>query len=274
MKLRAIVFSGVFLLVFAAVAQAKSKRAIALPEKAVEVSEPATPNEESTIVPQSLDSSADREQVSSEDLNAQLTAELESAAKVTADAVATNPTVAAPLAQASVSTPVSKPTPVAADSSIGGLKESEIPVLAKKRVKATAETNPYSRLLFSLLILGVAAAGLVVFSRWYSKKTTVSTNSNRIRVLNQHFLGPKKSLAIVRVAGETVLVGITEQNISLLKSLSLLDEEIPDSTPSQFSKAMKDADQAAADSDAGPDDVLIGNIRDKISTKLKGMRNI
>jgi flagellar protein FliO/FliZ len=51
-----------------------------------------------------------------------------------------------------------------------------------------------------------------------------------IEVLNQHHLGPKRSIAVIRVAGEAVLIGVTDHNITLLKTLSLLDDDVPEET--------------------------------------------
>ena len=60
----------------------------------------------------------------------------------------------------------------------------------------------------------------------------------QIKVLSQHYLGPKKSLVIVRVAGESILVGVTDSNISMIKSLALIDDEVPVETPKNFADAL------------------------------------
>ena len=128
----------------------------------------------------------------------------------------------------------------------------------------------------------------------------------------QHYLGPKKSLAVVRVAGESILVGITDNNINMIKSLALLDEEIPDVTPNDFNQLIEKDDElstskvkdqvqmsAKASSskssnntysrasvkssvkaqvnenmDAEDDEFSIKGIKDIVSSKLKNMRSI
>ncbi len=106
--------------------------------------------------------------------------------------------------------------------------ESEIPVFTNIPAKKKEASNPYFRLVVSLGIIGLICLGTIFFTRWWGKGKKAEAETNRIRVVNQHFLGPKKSLAIVRVAGESILVGITENNISHIRTLSLLDEEDQD----------------------------------------------
>ncbi|MCB0351283.1 MAG: flagellar biosynthetic protein FliO [Bdellovibrionales bacterium] len=118
-----------------------------------------------------------------------------------------------------------------------------------------------------MFIIALLAGGMLYFSRWYAKHNKVNTETTKIRVLGQHFLGPRKSLAIVRVAGETILIGVTDQNISMLKSLSLIDDEFPESVPNSFAKTL-----SATEEDA--DDFVISSIKDKVSAKIKNMRNI
>ena len=86
----------------------------------------------------------------------------------------------------------------------------------------------------------------------------------------------------MRVAGESILIGITEQNINMLKSLSLLDDEVPEEAPSHFSNVMgalgatsSKSSIAEADSDEEDgEDFSFGGIKDIVSKRLKGMRNL
>ena len=63
-----------------------------------------------------------------------------------------------------------------------------------------------------------------------------------------------------RVAGESMLVGITDQQINLIKSLSLLDEEIPDKVPLDFEKTLKEKN--------------ITEVKDKKSEEVPGGFNL
>jgi flagellar protein FliO/FliZ len=162
------------------------------------------------------------------------------------------------------------------------LKEAEIPVLANFGAKKAAIANPWTRVVFSFFVIAIAAAGLILFSRWYSRRNNGIKDNSKIRILTQHFLGPRKSLAIVRVAGETILIGVTDQNISMLKSLALLDEDIPESTPTNFDQSMTKADQIGASvkmKSPAPneaydnlEDFVVSNVKDKVFSKLKNLR--
>jgi flagellar protein FliO/FliZ len=167
-------------------------------------------------------------------------------------------------------------------------KESEIPVLAGATNKKAESVNPFTRMIVSLIVICVLGGGLVFFSRWYSSKHKKSADNNRIRILAQHHLGPRKSLAIIRVAGESILIGITDQNISMIKALSLIDDEVPEVVSQDFQKSLATADQnavtpkatkvtSAGATKAPADDVdefVMSNIKDKITSKLKSMRTI
>lgn len=171
-------------------------------------------------------------------------------------------------------------------------KESEIPLNLEKDKKATAEGSGVFRILFTLSILGLLGTGAFFFLRKYKVPRAMKTQT-QIKVLQQHYLGPKKSLAIVRVAGESLLIGITDQNISMLKSLSLLDDEVPEEAPQNFGKVLGVLNNAKAgfidaaddiepvanskkkvakDLDAD-DEFAISGIKDIVSKRLKGMRS-
>jgi len=150
-------------------------------------------------------------------------------------------------------------------------KETEIPVLTAKTPDASAkQSSSTSRVILSLgLVLGLLF-GSSVFLKKFLKKTPLKKNS-QIKVLTQHYLGPKKSLAIIRVAGESMLIGVTDNNINLIKTLALLDEEIPQDTPRDFSKSL-DQSMNAADDEA--EEFSISKIKDFVSGRLKNMKEL
>lgn len=154
-------------------------------------------------------------------------------------------------------------------------KETEIPVLAAKTEDVAAKkTTSTSRILLSLgLVLGLLF-GFSVFLKRFIKKTPLKKNS-QIKIITQHYLGPKKSLAIIRVAGESMLIGVTDQNINLIKPLALLDEEIPESTPRDFSKSLDSSiETLGAQEDDSADEFSISKIKDFVSGRLKNMKEI
>lgn len=160
----------------------------------------------------------------------------------------------------------------AVESPVDNRKESEIPLNLDNNKKANTEGSGVFRIIFTLGILGLVGAGAVVFLRKY-KIPQASKHQTQIKILQQHFLGPKKSLAIVRVAGESILVGITDHNITMIKSLSLMDDEVPAEAPQNFNKVLSglgsDDDFQEERSD---DEFSISGIKDIVSKRLKGMR--
>ncbi|MES2855626.1 MAG: flagellar biosynthetic protein FliO [Bdellovibrionota bacterium] len=176
------------------------------------------------------------------------------------------------------------------------LPESEIPVLTTTKAAKKEEGGGFGRLMTTLgvltVVLGAAAFGV----RKYSRKVGTKSLHTNIKIITQHHLGPKKSLAIVQVAGESILIGITDQNISMLKSLSLIDDEIPVEIPARFEQAMDNVAEpqlaaptrrgllgmgksrpapAILEEDESEDFMMQGlnEIQDVVTTRLKNMRN-
>ena len=207
-----------------------------------------------------------------------------------ADKVANEATPVAPLEvpapAASVSEKVDEASAVVAvpeKAKAENLKESDIPLNLDSGKKATQEDSSVFRILFTLSILGLVGAGAFFFLRKY-KVPKSSKHQTQIKILQQHYLGPKKSLAIVRVAGESILVGITDHNISMIKSLSLLDDEVPEEAPQSFGRVLGDIDETPVAAERAPakrakeldadDEFAISGIKDIVSKRLKGMRSL
>lgn len=164
------------------------------------------------------------------------------------------------------------------------LDESEIPLNLEKGKKASSEDSGVFRILFTLSILGLVGGGAYFFLKKYSIPQA-KQNQTQIKVLQQHYLGPKKSLAIVRVAGESILIGVTDHNISMIKSLSLLDDEVPEEAPQTFTKVLGGLGSSSNEEITEPsrkatkeldsdEEFAISGIKDIVSKRLKGMRSI
>jgi flagellar protein FliO/FliZ len=177
------------------------------------------------------------------------------------------------------------------------LSEAEIPVLTKAKIEKKDAGGGLGRLLATLgvltIVLGAAAFGV----RRYTQKVGTKSVHTAIKVITQHHLGPKRSLAIVQVAGESILIGITDQNISMIKSLSLIDDEVPAELPARFDHSLEDFEEPAKiaaparrgllgrsapkqevadNNDDAMDDFAmrgLNEIQDVVSTRLKNMRN-
>lgn len=125
------------------------------------------------------------------------------------------------------------------------LKEKDVPLFAKTDPKKDSSTSGSLswRVILSISLIFVFSLAISLFAKYGTRNRLGRQDQNKIRILSQHHLGPKKSLIIVQVAGESLLVGVTDQNISLIKPLALIDDEIPHSTPSAFFDQLEMASQ-------------------------------
>jgi len=171
--------------------------------------------------------------------------------------------------------------PVAAAAPKDHRSESEIPVLTAVRTKKVEGTDSLHRLVLSFAIVAAVAVGLLMFMRLWARRRSGLKQHTQIKVLTQYPLGPKKSLAIIRVAGESILIGITDHNISMIKELSLLDEEVPEEVPARFEVPLKGAPAAAVTRTVAANQPAVeeeefsfGSVKDIVATKLREMRSL
>lgn len=149
------------------------------------------------------------------------------------------------------------------------LKEDQIPLKIFEEGKVSNSQSASQKVVVSLaIIIGLLGAGYYGLKKFSFKNSHLQSNM-QIKILSQHYLGPKKSLAIIRVAGESILIGVTDQNISMIKSLALLDDEIPQVLPKDFSVNMTENLN-----DADTEDFTFAGIKTTVSEKLKSMKSI
>ncbi|MFP5518558.1 MAG: FliO/MopB family protein [Bdellovibrionia bacterium] len=154
--------------------------------------------------------------------------------------------------------------------------ENEIPLNFDKQKKTAGDESPLFKILLSFSIIGLVGTGAFIFLRKYSLPKQAKFQTP-IKVLQQHYLGPKKSLAIVHVAGESILIGITDHNISHIKTLALLDEELPAVANDRFDgvlKGMGDDKDFADPAEADDEEFAMGGIREVVARRLRNMRSI
>jgi flagellar protein FliO/FliZ len=178
------------------------------------------------------------------------------------------------------------------------LSENEIPLNLEAAKKTTEGGSSATKALVSMMIVGTLLAVSYFGIRRYKISNTINKSNTKIKVISQHYLGPKKSLAIIHVAGESILVGITDQNISMIKSLSLIDDEVPETLPNTFGQTLNQANAAGdvADSRAAQttlqpgsgatsgkpmanayeldEEFSFANVTETVSKKIKSMRSI
>jgi flagellar protein FliO/FliZ len=174
-------------------------------------------------------------------------------------------------------------------------KENEIPLSLEATKKVSSSESTYFRIVMVIALLGILASGTWVLVR-KNRTQDIKRNKNEIKVLAQHYLGPKKSLAVVRVAGESILVGITDAQINMIKTLSLMDDELPEFASQNFRSELDERlideevinqkpapntynrksqiNTKSAEVDDEMDEFSIKGIKDLVSSKLKNMRSI
>lgn len=149
--------------------------------------------------------------------------------------------------------------------------EDQIPLSpVAEEVKAAAPSADHRLLLGLLLFLGFATLAALAVRKYKFKN--VKTQQFQMKILSQFHLSPKKSLAVIQVAGESILVGVTDHHISMIKSLSLLDEDLEQgATAKDFKNTLGDLGDGPAGFESS-DVYSIQKIQDAVSSKIKNLR--
>jgi flagellar protein FliO/FliZ len=93
------------------------------------------------------------------------------------------------------------------------------------------------------LVIGIIYLLYYVSNRWFKGMPGGKAGSGLIRVVETRYMGPKRSLMIVEVAGEYLLLGNGSEGMQLIKKLDAGDEydscnlgSPPQTTPEAFLK--------------------------------------
>jgi flagellar protein FliO/FliZ len=73
------------------------------------------------------------------------------------------------------------------------------------------------------VVLGLMFLIFFGFKKYVLKNTAFGGGNKLVNILGTWFLGPKKNIALVEVAGEVLVLGMSQENITLLSSI--IDEE-------------------------------------------------
>jgi len=83
------------------------------------------------------------------------------------------------------------------------------------------------------ILLALLLGGLYLFKRYMGKKIGIAGRKEGIKIVTSAYIGPKKSIALVDISGERIVVGITPNHISMLARLGrdgefgkILEEQI------------------------------------------------
>lgn len=98
---------------------------------------------------------------------------------------------------------------------------------------------------FLSMLLSVAGVILVLVlayyaSKWLTKRYTMSAGGGNIRIIDRAMLSQDKSIVIADILGSKYILGISGQQITLLKDLG--DAEVPERAcePKEFQEIFRD----------------------------------
>jgi len=153
------------------------------------------------------------------------------------------------------------------------VEESDIPIAIRPETSISSPANEsmHRWLLIVLLILG-ALSVLWLLLKKAQKLSVRKTSPLQIKIINNLPLGGKKYLSIVQVAGETILIGVTEHHISHIKNLALLDEDELQSFDSIQSKLIKEQSNQIVSEEAIESPIEVVNMSQLVKDKIKLMK--
>jgi flagellar biosynthetic protein FliO len=82
--------------------------------------------------------------------------------------------------------------------------------------RSVAAISIFKMLLALAVVIACIYGGIFLLKKMTGRKRTGAAGTNLLEVLETTYLDPKKSLSLVRVAGKSVLIGVTETQISVL----------------------------------------------------------
>lgn len=155
--------------------------------------------------------------------------------------------------------------------------ETVIPLkINDEKAQVGEKQNSTAKMTLGFILVAVLLTGGIFYVRRYSGSKESQSSLMQIKVVAQHYLGPKKSVAVIRVAGESMLVGITDNQINLIKSLAVLDEDmVQTNAPTTFAK-VNAAIAAESDNDqmntAVEEEFSFADLKSTVADKLKSVR--
>ena len=113
------------------------------------------------------------------------------------------------------------------------------------------------------LVLGLIFILFFGFKKYVLKNTVFGGGGKLVQVLSTNFLAPKKNIALVEVAGEILVLGVSDQNISLLTSIR---------EPGRIDEIKKAHGDSGSDTDWKQG--IPGNVAGKVSLASSNAANV
>lgn len=100
----------------------------------------------------------------------------------------------------------------------------------------------FTTILVPLITIILVLVLCYLFSRYISQKMSSVTNTSNIKVIERVLLGQDKYLAIALICNTYYLIGVTNQNVQILKELDSDEiKKLPESANYNFLNMLKDA---------------------------------
>lgn len=113
-------------------------------------------------------------------------------------------------------------TEVVTDSEVSVMPEGDVVMALIKMVSAL------------LIVIGMVYGALFLLRRMMGRKNGCNANGDILEVLQTTFVGQNKAISLVKIANRSVLVGVTDHQVTLLSELSAAEtEEILASTQTE-----------------------------------------
>jgi flagellar protein FliO/FliZ len=112
---------------------------------------------------------------------------------------------------------------VAADRTGGpGITQAvvEKPAAAETATFESAYGSIFKMLAALVVVIGCIYGGLYLLGRLMGRRGKGAAGGRNLELLESTYVGPKKSVSLLRVGERSVLVGVTESGISMLTELS------------------------------------------------------
>lgn len=103
-----------------------------------------------------------------------------------------------------------------------------LPQIVHAEGTATQQYSFFSSFIQMIAALAIVI-GLILLTRHFSNRFLGGTSVNRltskhIRLVETRYIAPKKSLVLVEVGGEYLLLSSTEDRLSLIKKVDVIEE--------------------------------------------------
>lgn len=141
--------------------------------------------------------------------------------------------------------------------------------------EATGNSQLMWRYYVGLVVVGgIALAGFLLVKKT-KQLVPRKVAPYKMKVINHLSLGPKKNLTIIEVAGEHILLGVTDHQVSLIKSLSILEDDLGESSLSNFDKVAQKIDEKHSEEkfkDLTEEEFSISAVKSIVQKKMKDLR--